>query len=124
MTRTLATLLPILLAGCPCGPFVQVDCAAPGIDWEVVDGDGAAAQPDAVRTFHDGALIEALTCTDGGTDCTAGQLPVDDVGTWTIEVDAGGATETFEVTLDAADLDPGGCCSGFYQAATIEITPS
>lgn len=124
MSRTLATLLPLLLAGCPCGPFVQVDCAAPGIDWEVVDADGAAAQPDAVRTYHDGALIEALTCTAGGADCTAGLLPVDEVGVWTIEVDAGGATEDYEVIVDVDDLDPGGCCSGFYQDATIELPAS
>jgi hypothetical protein len=121
MSYPVALCLPLLLAGCPCGPFVQVDCALPGIQWEVVDGVGAAAQPDALRTYHDGALIEAIACTPGGADCTAGILPVDDVGTWTIEADLGDDTTTHEVTLDADDLDPGGCCSGYYADATLVI---
>lgn len=111
-----------LAAGCECGgPFVQVDCIAPGMRFELVDAAGAPVQASAIRTLQDTVLVESLPCTPLGTDCQRGFVPVLEVGTYRVEADVGGETFVHEEIVRAEDLGAGECCGGFYGDATLVV---
>ena len=122
MRRIMGSILG-LLSGCACGgPFVQVDCAAPGLEFEIVDAAGLPVQASAILTFQDTVRVESLPCTPLGTDCQRGRVAVFDAGTYRVEADVGGETFVHEEIVRAEDLDVGECCGGFFGYAVLVVT--
>jgi hypothetical protein len=119
---------PLLLASaalttaCECGgPFVAVDCALPGLHFQVLDADGTTVRADAIRTYQDGELVEERVCTPLDDECTGGVLPITEPGDYRVEVDVAGVTYAHDEPVDAIPDD--GCCGGYYADADLVVVP-
>jgi hypothetical protein len=109
-------LIPVLVLAQAC---CFADCVIPGPTVHLVYADGTPMDAAEVHLLKDGEVLQTLTCADAM--CESVKIPLDEEGTFDIEVVVDGRTTPGPMfTILPADLK-GDCCPGFYEEFDVEI---
>ena len=109
-------LIPLLVSSQAC---CFADCMIAGPTVHLVYADGTPMDAAEVHLLKDGELLQTVSCEDAA--CESVHLPLNDEGTFDIEVVVDGRTTPGPMfTILPADLR-GDCCPGYYEEFDVEI---
>jgi len=109
-------LVPLIVLSQAC---CFADCMTAGPTIHLSYADGTPMDAAEVHLLKDGELLQTGSCEDAA--CESVHLPLNDEGTFDIEVVVDGRTTPGPMfTILPADLK-GDCCPGYYEEFDVEI---